>query len=107
MGRASGVPLSVPRRSTSRGAVPGKTAIARASKLRDELINARSRRPRSSSKVGASTRPAVANIVADGAKWPRDILSNDADTFPKAGLGHPADILSIDQDRASLQVEKP
>ena len=51
-------------------------------------------------------RPAVANIVGDGAMQQGSVLGDHADGFSQRGLGHAGDVLAVDGDLAGFQLVK-
>ena len=54
--------------------------------------------------VVGRVRPAVADVLHDGAMEQRNVLRHDADGFAQAVLRDARDVLAVDQDAAALRV---
>jgi hypothetical protein len=74
-------------------------------KLGNELARVRELGSRDDLRLGG-VRPAIADVVANGAVQQRGVLGDDRDLRPQALLGHVGDILAVDEDPAALEIKE-
>ena len=75
------------------------------SQIANELVRVREFR-RSLDLALAGIGPAIADVVADRAVQQRSVLGHDRNLLAQAFLRHRRNVLAVDQDAPSLQIEK-
>ena len=103
---SNGNPLALPARELD-ATLPNARFVApaplRVFETNDELVCMRAFR-RLDCSLGSRFRPAVDNIVKDGAVEERCVLRHHADRSAQALLGHTHNVLVVDQNAALLKI---